>query len=341
MSMRFATSDSPSIYALTRQHGWRDYGEHAIRTWEGPWLSAAGSRHLLTLTLRSWFALARCAYAIVAPVASSFSLSAAYAANVPVAGCCSLLRNASAFRRYAAASAFRRYASASASASTSAAAAASAAAPAASASAATSAAGSGHGGGGRGGGGRGSGGRVAVRHWWLRHARGGYCGKTADGVEGDCEHGAQGSWTLNTSVAISWTTAAAACTSRCAKCDACHYLSVSVRHLDCSWFRQCPRLHHDVPAFRSGPGKHHSPPPSPTLTHTLILTPHPSPLTLHPHLSPLTSHLSPLTLAAYPHPRHMTSPLTSLGSATRHIGKQQLLDQAALWGAGTEPPASE
>ncbi len=226
---RFATSDSPSIYGTTRRLGWSDLNESALKTWEGPWLhpasragaeaSRGGTVHeKMKLTVAAWFTLSRCTRAVIAPVRSAFSESAALTANVPYLGCCSrasVVVNTTSGREELLSAALakrRRYASSVRRAAN------------------------------------------APKHGWLARARQGYCARTTDGVEGDCRAGAKGSWALNKSVATSWRLAAAECTARCAACDRCRYVSLSPRFLDCSWFHQCDihMLRTDVDGFRSG-----------------------------------------------------------------------------------------
>lgn len=80
----FATSDSPAIYAsLTRPLGWTDLNESALHPSSyGAWPDA------MRLNLIAWRALAGCTRAIVAPIASAFSKSAAQKAGVPLVQCC-------------------------------------------------------------------------------------------------------------------------------------------------------------------------------------------------------------------------------------------------------------
>jgi hypothetical protein len=83
---RFATSDDPSLYEkYTREAGWHDLGEQAIRTWL---VNSTNQTPQIVSTIAAWFALSRCTTAIVAPVRSKFSDSAALVAGVPVVRCC-------------------------------------------------------------------------------------------------------------------------------------------------------------------------------------------------------------------------------------------------------------
>ena len=82
----------------------------------------------------------------------------------------------------------------------------------------------------------------------------GFCNLTKLG--GDCAHGASGAWTLKET--SSWPAAAAACLRLCARCEGCRFVSISVEHEDCSWFRECDlaRLNGNVKGFVSGAMRH-------------------------------------------------------------------------------------
>jgi hypothetical protein len=86
---RFVTADLPELYARTRSTGWADMGEVATVTWNErattPYPSQLGD---VRATAAAFVALARCRRAIVAPVPSQFSITAALAAGVPLFGCC-------------------------------------------------------------------------------------------------------------------------------------------------------------------------------------------------------------------------------------------------------------
>jgi hypothetical protein len=85
-SALFATADDPALYAKhTRPLGWRDLGERAVRTWL---LHNASERASAASTIAAWVGLTRCTRAIVAPVPSKFSDSAALVAGVPLLRCC-------------------------------------------------------------------------------------------------------------------------------------------------------------------------------------------------------------------------------------------------------------
>ena len=72
----------------------------------------------------------------------------------------------------------------------------------------------------------------------------GYCGKTNSSVLGDCEEGESGD--LKTAMRLkggavwsSWHTLAKACLKACSGCAGCRYVTMSLRHRDCSWYRVC------------------------------------------------------------------------------------------------------
>ena len=86
----FATADTPNLYAHTRRRGWADLNETATQTWAVKG-KAPGD---VEQTVLAWATLARCRRAIVAPVPSAFSDTAALAAGVPLVGCCQQLPRA-------------------------------------------------------------------------------------------------------------------------------------------------------------------------------------------------------------------------------------------------------
>ena len=77
---------------------------------------------------------------------------------------------------------------------------------------------------------------------WLRTARGGYCNTTYRAV--GCHRlgeplGNKGSWVLSPAQRANWTVAAAACLQLCRGCPSCRFVTISVAHADCSWYREC------------------------------------------------------------------------------------------------------
>ena len=80
----------------------------------------------------------------------------------------------------------------------------------------------------------------------------GYCGVTSGAT--DCERAAKGSWALTHSQRYDWATARRACEQLCHSCRNCKFISFSLKHGDCSWFRRCDlggALLHEVAGFRS------------------------------------------------------------------------------------------
>lgn len=96
---RVAVTDHHPLYASTRPLGWTDAGTHAVQTWSNladRARSRASSQRTgdsnrslgLVATINAWFTIARCKHAVVAPVRSAFSATAADAAGVPIFACC-------------------------------------------------------------------------------------------------------------------------------------------------------------------------------------------------------------------------------------------------------------
>jgi len=92
---RFATSDNPAVYrSYTRGLQWSDLDETASVTWnEGRHVPYPAKLGDVRATAAAFVTLARCQRAIVAPIISHFSETAAIAAGVPLVGCCSMLRD--------------------------------------------------------------------------------------------------------------------------------------------------------------------------------------------------------------------------------------------------------
>lgn len=65
----------------------------------------------------------------------------------------------------------------------------------------------------------------------------GHCGATLLG--GDCSVGRSGAWNLKSYETGSWQSARAACSRRCLDCTQCHFVSVSIRLRECSWYHAC------------------------------------------------------------------------------------------------------
>ena len=67
--------------------------------------------------------------------------------------------------------------------------------------------------------------------------RHGLCTATADGWQGDCAHGALGTWPLRPGTAVY---DRRSCVERCRACARCRFVSVSLENRDCSWYSDCP-----------------------------------------------------------------------------------------------------
>ena len=93
---------------------------------------------------------------------------------------------------------------------------------------------------------------------WLQDASHGYCGETQSGDVGDCEVGLFGSWALSKREASSWESAVRTCLRHCDRCNACRFVSITIKQQDCSWYTRCHVLRTDVTGFRTGPGKQHA-----------------------------------------------------------------------------------
>ena len=157
---------------------------------------------------------------------------------------------------------------------------------------------------------------------WRSRAARGACGVTHEGDAGDCRRGTRGSfgWPGRSSRLAD---AVGACLHSCSQCSQCHYISVSARFSDCSWYSSCElsqlRATANTKTFLSGPaappwnasssnkkgarrGRRPNSTACPANTSAGSANPHP-----HPHRSPLTAHRSPLTFR----PTHSPSPSTS------------------------------
>ena len=80
----------------------------------------------------------------------------------------------------------------------------------------------------------------------------GHCGPTVDGERGDCDIGDKGWIGLKQGPATTaWQGAVEACRAECLACDRCHFISLSLKFKDCSWYRRCPRVHETPSGFRT------------------------------------------------------------------------------------------
>jgi hypothetical protein len=89
---------------------------------------------------------------------------------------------------------------------------------------------------------------------WLETAQTGHCGVAS--VGGSCSNDTKGAWQLQSSV-VKLQQAVSECLVLCKSCERCSYISVSLKHHDCSWFSECSLggLLSIVDGFFSGPGR--------------------------------------------------------------------------------------
>ena len=85
---------------------------------------------------------------------------------------------------------------------------------------------------------------AAAADQWLQASRGrsqrGVCNFTKSEELGCRPWQRQGSWALE--VPAIWPLAAAFCLKRCAACDRCNHLSISLSNAECNWFSECARV---------------------------------------------------------------------------------------------------
>eukprot|EP00966_Prymnesium_polylepis_P284866 6581514-Prymnesium_polylepis.1 len=74
---------------------------------------------------------------------------------------------------------------------------------------------------------------------WLNRSSSGFCAITDAAHASDCERDDKGVLGLLPMDAKSEQSAARACLIRCASCARCRYITVSLRHGDCSWYANC------------------------------------------------------------------------------------------------------
>jgi hypothetical protein len=84
-------------------------------------------------------------------------------------------------------------------------------------------------------------------------ARTGYCQTTITGRAGNCLSGKKGTVRLPFVNQTSWQAAFSYCVERCASCERCRYISVSINWEDCSWFYTCnmDALRNEPKGFKS------------------------------------------------------------------------------------------
>ena len=85
--------------------------------------------------------------------------------------------------------------------------------------------------------------------------RTGYCQNTIAGRVGNCLSGKKGTVRLPFVNQRSWQAAFSYCAERCASCERCRYISVSIDWKDCSWFHACnmDALRNEPKGFKSAP----------------------------------------------------------------------------------------
>ena len=75
---------------------------------------------------------------------------------------------------------------------------------------------------------------------WHRQSVAGHCGVTIRRGMDACLTHADGAFSLPKAGLLGgWKTAGPACAELCRKCTNCHFISVSLRWKDCSWYRRC------------------------------------------------------------------------------------------------------
>jgi hypothetical protein len=73
----------------------------------------------------------------------------------------------------------------------------------------------------------------------LNRSAPGYCGATMDREVNDCTTDEMGSWGLKAAEARNWAVAQSVCVSHCLSCERCRFVTVSLKHTDCSWYAHC------------------------------------------------------------------------------------------------------
>jgi hypothetical protein len=113
---------------------------------------------------------------------------------------------------------------------------------------------------------------------WLDAAATGTCGRTPRRVgapHANCHDGVMGSFaSFATQHHKSWNTAVLACLNLCGGCDACRFVSVSLKWRDCSWFRACSlsELDTGVAGFKSGVAANAMPTPDRGMARVCVAT---------------------------------------------------------------------
>ena len=80
----------------------------------------------------------------------------------------------------------------------------------------------------------------------------GYCDDTGwENDGGNCDTGTKGFWNLKYTDIENWDKAFKTCLKLCSLCNQCNYISFSIIHKDCSWFKSCDTIHNTVHGFRT------------------------------------------------------------------------------------------
>jgi hypothetical protein len=81
--------------------------------------------------------------------------------------------------------------------------------------------------------------RTAITMRLSNNSAPGICGSTLDREVNDCTSDTKGSWGLRQHETHSWKMATNLCVRRCLSCERCRYITVSLKHRDCSWYAEC------------------------------------------------------------------------------------------------------
>mmetsp|Transcript_53319 Transcript_53319/g.88552 ORF Transcript_53319/g.88552 Transcript_53319/m.88552 type:complete len:216 (+) Transcript_53319:51-698(+) len=199
---------------LQRRLGWVDFNETAQTTWTDETRYASLQKRRFDETLLAWWALSRCTRAVVAPIDSSFSYTAAIVGGVPLVRCCSSLAGSRAAGRVAKRLSVKHAAELQLQNKLA----------------------------------------MQWVHEKSKRGFCAITESNNQGECSPASQGsAKGSLQLPINVSTSWQLAAGWCEEQCRRCSACRFVSLSRRFSDCSWFAQCnlSKLLTAVPSFRT------------------------------------------------------------------------------------------
>lgn len=99
-----------------------------------------------------------------------------------------------------------------------------------------------------------------VAERWLASSAPGFCGVTGDADVSSCNAHTQatsGAFGLSQHASQNLSRAVSVCLRRCARCEKCHYITVSPDYRDCSWYTSCDlsalrRNRHPMSGYTSG-----------------------------------------------------------------------------------------